>query len=141
MRIPPVLLLLLGCLFVTSHGLAAEEPVLELPVLKVMPGFFDYLYHCKNARITLVKITGLPANTATHRAGLRKGDQLVAIDGVKVVGLSRPEFERLIDAKLEIGDSKRFTFLKSKGFIVRLNKTFDITYTAHEKLNPTQSES
>jgi S1-C subfamily serine protease len=95
MRTLSLLVLALLGWMTTSAIAGASEPIIELPKFVVSPEGLSVDYHVGPAGyIQSVVVKEVKQNTSISRAGTKAGDVCVSIDGVKVIGLSKSDFEK-----------------------------------------------
>ena len=88
-----VLALLVAGAVVSCGASGRPKELITLPALKVYAGWIEVNYYQDNdGRVTQVVIQAVTPNSPAARAGLRKGDELIAIDDVKVAGMSDEQF-------------------------------------------------
>ena len=113
-----VVLALLVAGAVVSRG-ASDRPkeLIMLPALKVYASWIQvHYYQDDDGRVTEVVIQSVTPNSPAARAGLRKGDELIAIDDVKVAGMSGDQFIEAYVSTLSPDSHRDYDFRCYRGF-------------------------
>jgi membrane-associated protease RseP (regulator of RpoE activity) len=120
LRVPNIILLSLifaGAVHVGGAS-AAEQEFFTLPPVRVYGSWIAVNYYQgKDGRVTRVLIQEVTPNSPAARLGLRKGDELMAIDETSVVGMSDEQFVDAYARTLLPHTHRDYDFRCYRGFL------------------------
>lgn len=134
MRVP-LSLALIGSVWVGAGGLvglaaASDNPAVVLPAFHIVDlGFATHWESDASGKIVRITVTEVRPGSQAWKYGLRMNDAVKAIDHQPVAGMRRDDYLSLIEANWKLGHPRTYTFVRTRGFIVYLNKSFDLTWT------------
>jgi S1-C subfamily serine protease len=106
-----------------------DNPAVILPAFHLVDlGFTTHWESDAFGKIVRVTVTEVRPGSPAWKYGLRRNDAVKAIDHQPVAGMKRDDYLSLVQAGLEIGRSLTYTFVRSRGFIVYLNSSFELTW-------------
>jgi C-terminal processing protease CtpA/Prc len=106
------------------------SPALLLPAFTTVDLGFSVRYSADSAgRTTQARVTEVREGSLVWKKGLRRNDTLKAINGKPLVGLKGGEIDELTESNLNPGESKTYTFVRVRGFILVFTKTLTLTVT------------
>lgn len=93
------------------------EELVALPAMKVFGSWIAVNYHQgDDGSITRVVIQEVTPNSPAARLGLRKGDELIAINETQVAGMSAEQFVEAYTNDLPSNEHRDYNFRCYRGF-------------------------
>ena len=136
-----ILALLLVGAAVSCSASGRPGEIVVLPKLKIYGGWiFVNYYQDKEGLVTDVRIQAVTPRSPAARAGLRRGDELIAIDDVKVVGMSDEQFIEAYAGELPRNGRREFVFRCYRGFLGKREQAVRFTLT-RDALNSTNANT
>ena len=117
-------------------GEREKAPVVSLPEYHTVDLGFTTHWECDSSgRIIHVKVIEVRPGSSAWKDGLRKNDELKAIDHISVMGMRRNDYLALDEARLDVDHPRRtYTFVRTRRFII--NRTSTLELTAELKSRP-----
>jgi PDZ domain len=114
----------------SAEPAATEKPPVALPAFHIVDlGFSIHWEGDASGRIVRVAVTEVRPGSPAWKYGLRRNDALKAIDHRPLLGMKRDDFLSLMEANWEQSRARTYTFVRSRGFIVYVNSSFDLTWS------------
>ena len=131
LRISTVLVLVMLVVGAAVARGASGRPkeVVMMPTLKVYADWIGVNYYQgEDGLVTKVMVQAVTRNSPAARAGLRKGDELIAIDEVSVVGMSEEQFIEAYAGDLPSSGRRDYDFRCYRGFLRTREETVRFTF-------------
>ena len=116
-RVAVAVLAMIACAL-TPHLFASAPDIVTLPLIKVHPGWLAVNYYVgPDGRVVRVLVDEVTRQSPAAQAGLRRGDELIAIDDTVVPGLSGDDFVAAYATNFARHESRVFVFRCYRGFM------------------------
>jgi hypothetical protein len=137
-----ILLLFSVCASLPNSLCAAESVTVVLPPFTVLAGLFTIDSGGSHGIVEYARVGEVTPGKKPFEAGLRRGDELVAIFDRPVIGMKREEYESAFHQPAEPGEPKTFRFVARRGLLGMKKKRIDVTFAATpKKSEPNQTQS
>jgi membrane-associated protease RseP (regulator of RpoE activity) len=98
----------------------AKKEIITLPAITIQGSWIAVNYYQgKDGRVTRVLIQEVTPNSPAARLGLRERDELIAIDGTEVAGMSDEQFVEAYSNDLQPNSHRDYDFRCYRGFLVK----------------------
>ena len=109
---------------------APRKELITLPAIKVYGSWIAVNYHQgEDGCITRVVIAEVTPNSPAAHRGLRKGDELIAIDDIAVTSMSAEQFVEAYSKDLLRNAQRDYDFKCYRGFLAKREQTIRFRIT------------